>query len=160
MSKLEDIRTVLAEDPEITWEGEDIRLPYHGLRSGYYCSVGFRVAPQKPILGASGLRKFSAELIRQLIPVGPNSVSWCSIFAARRVAIRIAALYFSEAAEQGCDSMEKRIVVSIFPCQVMARNMGYRAIIEVGGYECPEPCEFASRCIFKASRRKMLSKLL
>lgn len=160
MSKLEDIRRVLAADPEITWEGEDIRLPYHRLRSGDYRSVGFRVAPKKPILGAPVLRKFSAELIRQLIPVGPNSVSWCSIFAARKVAIRLAALYFSEASEGESDSRERRIVVSIFPCQVMAQNVGYRAIIEVGDYECPEPCEFASSCTFKASRRKMLSKLL
>jgi uncharacterized protein (UPF0212 family) len=71
----------------------------------------------------------------------------------------MASLYFSEAAEEGYDSIEIRIVVSIFPCPVMAQNLGYRAIIEVGSYECPEPCESARKCAFEASRRKMLRRL-
>ncbi|MCL0058594.1 hypothetical protein M1O47_02780 [Dehalococcoidia bacterium] len=72
----------------------------------------------------------------------------------------MAALYFSEAAEEGYDGIERRIVISIFPCQVMVQNLGYRAIIEVGSYECPEPCESARKCAFKASRRKMLGPSL
>jgi len=160
VSKLEDIRIVLAEDLEITWEEEEIRLPYHGSRSGNYCSVGFRIAPKRPILSIPGLREFAAELVRRLIPIGPVSVSHCNIFLARKAAVRMAACYFSEAAEEGYDSVDKHLVVAIYPCQVMAQNLGYRAIIEIGDYECPEPCESARKCAFKASRRKMLSKPL
>ncbi|MCL0089338.1 hypothetical protein M1O54_03140 [Dehalococcoidia bacterium] len=160
MSKLEDIRRVLAEDPEITWEEEEIRLPYHGSRSGDYCSLGFRVAPKKPTPTVPGLRRFAAELVGQLIPIGPVSVSHCDIFLGRKEAVRMAALYFSEAAEEGYDGIDKQLVVAIYPCQMMAQDLGYRAIIEVGGYECPEPCVSARKCAFKASRRKMLGPSL
>lgn len=160
MSKLEVIRTMLEKNPEITWEAEEIRLPYHRSRSGDYCSLGFRVAPKKPTPTIPGLRQFAAELAQQFISIGPVSVSHCNIFLGRKAAVRMAALYFSEAAAEGYDSTDKQLVVAIYPCQVMAQNLGYRAIIEVGSYECPEPCESARKCDFKASRRKLLTRFL
>ncbi len=156
MSKLEVIKEVLAANPEVTWEEEGIQLAYHRLRSGYYYSTGLRVAPRKPILRVAPLRQFSAELVRQLIPLGPTSVSWCYIFPGRREAVRLAALYFQDMQ----NNLETTIKVSIYPCQVMAQNVGYRAIIELGGYECPEPCEFAPKCIFRVSKWRALKKLL
>ena len=160
VSKLEAIKQMLAANPDITWEEETIQASYPRSGSGYYRSVGFRIAPKQPILTAPGLRKFSAELVRQLLPVGPTSVSWCTIFAGKRDAVRMAALYFSEIAEDAAGGMETRIRVSVFPCRRMAQNIGYRGIIEIGGYECPEPCEFGSKCSFKVSKWKTLRRLL
>jgi len=160
VSKLETIRQMLAANPEITWEEEAVKLPYLRSRTGYYHSAGFRVAPRTPILGVQGLRKFSAELVRQLIPVGPASVSWCYIFSGRRDAVRMAALYFSETAEETPIGIETRVTVSVFPCRKMAQKIGYRGIVEIGGYECPEPCEFASKCTFTVSKWKTLKRLL
>lgn len=159
MSKLEAIKQVLAANPEIIWEEESIQASYRRSGLGYYRSVGFRLAPKQPILTAPGLRKFSAELVRQLLPIGPTSVSWCTIFAGKRDAVRMAALYFSEIAEDAPSIMERRIRVSIFPCRRMAQNIGYRGIVEIGSYECPEPCEFASKCTFKVSKWKTLKRL-
>ncbi len=128
--------------------------------SGYYRSYGFRVAPKKPVLTAQSLRKLSDELVRQLIPVGPRSISWCSLFAGKRESVRMSALYFCEAATEASNSTEIRVNVSVFPCRVMAQNVGYRGIIEIGGYECPEPCDFASKCTFKVSKWRTLKRLL
>lgn len=160
MSKLEVIRQTLTTNANLNWKEEMIQSLHLRRGSGYYRAYGFRVAPEKPLLTAHSLRKFSGELVRQLITVGPRSVSWCSIFSGKREAVRMAALYFCETDKKATYGMETRIRVSVFPCRVMAQNVGYRGIIEIGGYDCPEPCEFASKCTFKASKWKTLRKLL
>jgi len=160
MSKLEVIRQTLTTNANLNWKEEMIQSLHLRRGSGYYRAYGFRVAPKTPALTAQSLRKFSHELARRLIPVGPRSVSWCSLFAGKRQAVRLAALYFCEAATEASNSTEIRINVSIFPCRVMAENVGYRGIVEIGGYECPEPCEFAPKCTFKASKWRTLRKLL
>ena len=160
MSKLEAIKQILATNSGITWEEEIIQSPFHRSGSGYYRAYGFRLAPEKPILTVQGLRKFSEELLRQMAPIGPNSVSWCSIFSGKRESVRMAALYFSETSQDTPDGIETKIKVSVFPCRMMAHNVGYRGIIELGGYECPNPCELASKCTFKASKWKTLRRLL
>lgn len=159
MSKLETVKQIImASGLSYVEEATQLLQPRHS--STYYRSFGFRVAPKKPVLTAQSLRKLSDELVRQLIPAGPSSISWCSIFAGKRESIRVSALYFSEPATDTSTGIEIRIRVSIFPCQVMAQNVGYRAMIEIGGYECPEPCEFASKCTFKVSKWRTLKKLL
>ncbi|HIE16905.1 MAG TPA: hypothetical protein EYP71_01760 [Dehalococcoidia bacterium] len=159
MGKLEAIRQVLVASGNLSWNEETARSPYPR-GSGYYYSHGFRIAPEEPVLTAQGLRSFSNKLVRQLIPLSPASVSWCSIFSGKREAVRIPALYFREATTEVPECQEMRIRVSIFPCCVMAENVGYRGIIEIGGYECPEPCELSSKCTFKTSKWRTLRRLL
>lgn len=157
MSKLETVKQIIMASG-LNYVEEATQLLRLRHSSTYYSSFGFRVAPTKPVLTAQSLRKLSDEMVRQLIPAGPSSISWCSTFAGKRESVRMAALYFCDTEVSG--SVEMRIKVSIFPCRVMAQNVGYRALIEIGGYECPEPCEFASKCTFKVSRWRTLKKLL
>ncbi|MBM3119472.1 MAG: hypothetical protein FJ006_07995 [Chloroflexi bacterium] len=160
MDKLEAIRQILTASDDLSCV-EEATQPHHLRRgSGYYRSYGFKVAPKIPVLTAQSLCKFSDGLARQLIPVGPRSISWCSIFAGKRESVRMSALYFCEATTEVSEGVEMRINVSFFPCQVMAENVGYRGIIEIGGYECPEPCELASKCTFKVSKWRTLKRLL
>jgi len=160
MGKVEAIRQVLTTSGDLSCVEEATQSLHLRRGSGYYRAYGFRVAPEKPLLTVHSLRKFSGELVRQLITVGPRSISWCSIFSGKREAVRMAALYFCETDKKATYGMETRIRVSVFPCRVMAQNVGYRGIIEIGGYNCPEPCEFAPKCTFKASKWRTLRKLL
>ncbi len=160
MGKLEAIRQILTASGDLNCVEEATQSFHLHRGAGYYRSYGFRVAPKTPVLSALGLRKFSDELTRRLVPVGPRSISWCSIFAGKRESVRMAALYFCEATTEVSEGVEMRINVSIFPCRVMAENVGYRGIVEMGGYECPEPCEFASKCTFKVSKWRTLKRLL
>jgi len=161
VSKIETIRQMLATNPEITWEEEMTQMPFQRSRTGHYLSAGFRIAPREQIPTAQGLKKFSAELVKQLKAVGPTSISWCHIFPGRTEAVRMAALYFSEKDGEAPGCVETRIRVSVFPCQTMAKNIGYRGIIEIGGYQCPQLCAVSRQCSFRASSRwKTLRKLL
>lgn len=159
MSKLEAITEILTTNSNIVWTQEEAYFPYSRSRSGYYYSTGLRVFPKQPLPDAQSLKKLSKSIIKELIPIGPSSISHCYIFPARRQAIRLAALYFFESVDAEQDIVERHLVVSIYPCEGMARNVGYRAIVEIGGYECPELCKVANKCIFKASKYKFLKKL-
>ena len=157
MNKLETIKKILGEKSDIAWMEEKAELPHHRSRSGYYYFHGIRIAPKDPLLDAPSLVKFSKSLIQELIGVGPSSVSHCYIFPARRRAIRLGTLYFLE---EGLNDVESRLAVSIYPCETMSKDVGYRAIIEIGDYECPEPCSRARRCSFKKSRYGFFIKML
>jgi len=157
VSTLEQIEKVLNADSDITWNEQSARLPYHRSREGSYYSVGLRVAPREPIPNERGLEQFTAKLMEKLIPIGPSSVSRCYNFpGVKRTIVRIGTLYYSEmiagSAEQ--KDMERWITVSIFPCQVMAENMGFRGLIELKRYECPDPCKIAKNCAYKAPKKK------
>jgi hypothetical protein len=157
VNKLERVKEVLEAKSDIAWMEEEAELPYHRSRSGYYWFNGIRIAPKDPLLDVSSLMKFSQDLIRELIPIEPASISHCYLFPARRPAIRLGTLYFLEETQ---NDMESKLAVSIYPCETMSKDVGYRAIIEIGGYECPEPCNKARKCRFKISRYRFLTKML
>ena len=157
MNKLESVKRILRAKSDIAWMEEEAQLPYHRFRSGYYWFNGIRIAPKDPLLDIPSLMEFSQGLIRELIPIGPVSVSHCYVFPARRRAIRLGTLYFLE---EGQNDMESKLAVSIYPCETMSINVGYRGIIELGGYECPEPCSKARKCIFKKSKHRFLTGML
>ena len=157
MNKLDEIKKVLNENPDITWNEQSALLPYRRSRKGSYCSVGFRIAPKEPIPNERGLKYFTAELMDRLIPIGPSSVSRCYDFpGVKRQIVRIGTLYYFEMVEDPAEpnGMERWITLSIYPCQVMAENLGFRGLIELKRYECPDPCKVAKSCAYKASRSK------
>lgn len=139
---------------------EKAQLPYHRSRSGYYYSYGIRIAPKDPLLTIPSLLEFSKSLIQELIPVGPSSISHCYVFPARTPAIRLGTLYFLDLEEEQNNDVENRLVVSIYPCETMSKDVGYRAIMEIGDYECLEPCSMARKCIFKKSKHRFFAKML
>ena len=161
MSKLEEIKQILGANPEITWNEQSARRRYLRSREGSYYSVGLQVAPKKPLLQVNSLQRFTENLIKELIPTGPSSISRCYQFpAVKRQIVRIGTLYYSEVINDPEEQkeIERRITVSIYPCQMMAKTMGFRAQIELGGYECPEPCEFARRCIYRARKKLFFTR--
>ena len=158
MSKLDEVRKVLEDFPDIIWNEQTSRLPYHR-RDGAYYSVGFRVAPRDPILESEVLRSFSERVTRELLPIGPTNASRCYEFpGVKRKVIKTGTVYYLETIEDPGkdDGMERWIMVSIYPCQTMAEHMGFRSVIEVKRYECPEPCAKAKKCTFKAPKKRGL----
>ena len=158
MSKLEEIKKVLSSNPDIVWNEQSARLPYHR-RNGSYYSVGFRLAPKEPILESQALQNFAKRLIKELFPIGPTNISQCYEFpGVKRKVIKTGTAYYVETIEEPAKErgMERWITVSIYPCQVMAENMGFRSVIEVKRYECPEPCAQVKKCAFKAPKKRGL----
>jgi len=159
MNKLEAIKKMLTAKSNIAWMEEMAQLPYHRSRPGYYYSHGIRIAPKDPILDVPSLLKFSESLIQELIPVGPSSISHCYVFPGKRPTIKLGTLYFLDLGEEKND-VESKLAVSIYPCETMSINIGYRGIIEIGGYECPQPCHVARKCSFKTSKYRFLKGML
>ena len=153
MSKLEDIRRILNDDPDLVWNEQSVKGEHLRKEGVYYWVVGLQVARREPILHSEALQSFSERLTSALIPVGPVNVTKCYEYAeTRRDVIKTATAYFTELIEElGKDQgLERRITVTMYPCQVMAENMGVRATIDLAHYECPNPCEQAQKCTFRA----------
>jgi len=153
MSKLEEIRKRLSQAPDIIWWEEEERLPYLR-RAGSYQQVSFRVASRLPLPTPEGVQRFTSKLMQQLIPIGPVSLSRCYQFpAVKRQILRLGTLYFCEelnpSEEQGGNS-ERWIVLSIYPCEEMAKAIGLRGLVELRGFDCPNPCARARRCAFRS----------
>ena len=159
MNKLETIKKILTAKSNTAWMEEMSRLPYHRSRPGYYYSYGIRIVPKDPLPDAPSLIKFSESLIQELIPLEPSSISHCYVFSTRRKTIRLGTLYFLDIGE-GENDVESRLVVSIYPCETMSKNVGYRAILEMGGYLCLEPCSVAKKCKFKMPKHAYFETLL
>jgi hypothetical protein len=158
VNKLETIRKILIAKPNIAWTEEKAQLSYPR-SSGYYNFHGIRIAPKGPLLDAQALQEFSQSLLQELIPIGPSSISHCYLFPARSPAIRLGTLYFLDIGEEDSD-VENRLALSIYPCETMAKDVGYRGIIEIGGYECPDPCRKARKCSFKTSKYAFFARIL
>lgn len=160
MSKLEDIRRKLSENPEIVWNEQTIRRR-HLRREGWYEAVAFRTAPEVPILTSKRLQAFSADVMKLLLPIGPTNVSKCYEYAeAYRDVIKTAALYFVEPIEGSPDGpTERRISVTVYPCTVMAEHQGVRGLIEIRHYPCPAPCAEARKCTFRGYDNDPLSSV-
>ena len=114
------------------------------------------MAPKEPIVRSEPLQALSEQLTQSLIPIGPLNITKCYEYAEpRRDVIKTASVYFTETIEDiGEDQgLERRITVSIYPCKVMAENMGVRGTIDIRHYECPSPCQKAKDCIFRAAHK-------
>jgi len=155
MSKLDSIRNILSEVENVNWS-EHVVKREHLLREGeFYWVVGLQVSPSKTILDSTGLQGFSEQITESLMPVGPVNITKCYAYAeSRRDVVKTAALYFTETIEEPGEEngLERRITVSIYPCRVMADNLGIRATIDLGHYECPEPCVKPGKCAFWSGR--------
>ena len=153
MSKLERIRHLLEEGNEISWNEQSVKREHLRLEGVHYWVIGLQVSPVEPILHFEALRNFSERLTSILIPVGPMNVTKCYEYAeTKRDVIKTATAYFTESiGEPGKEhGLERRIMVTMYPCQVMAENMGVRGTIDLGHYECPAPCKQAQKCSFRA----------
>ncbi|MDY6911717.1 MAG: hypothetical protein SVM79_05090 [Chloroflexota bacterium] len=157
MSKLEDIKELLRSNPDLAWNEQTTRRPY--LRAdGTYYSHAFRVAPKEPILTSKKLQSFSKYLTELLKPIGPTNITMCYEYPGpKRSVIKTSTVYYVETIEdEGKDrGKERRLTVSIYPCQTMAENMGIRGLIDIKRYLCPELCKQSKKCTFKAPRRTM-----
>ncbi|MFO8101816.1 MAG: hypothetical protein R6U37_06605 [Dehalococcoidia bacterium] len=152
MSKLEKIRQILKGMPGVNWTEQAAKREHLRREGEFYRVVGLQVAPAAPILEAKALRDFSERITQALVPVGVANLSRCYEYSeSRRDVVKTAALYFTEIIEEPGDDegLERRITVTVYPCRVMAENMGVRGTIELGHYECPEPCAQAKKCSFK-----------
>ncbi len=154
MSKLDEIRQVLNKDPNLIWNEQSL-TSQHLRREGSYCTVAFSVAPKKPILDFTSLHSFTQKLEAELIPVGPTNRSECYDYAeAYRHVIKTATLYYSEPVNENVEGFnERRLSVTVYPCEVMAENMGVRGLIEIGYYECPTPCSQKKKCTFRGNSK-------
>ncbi len=153
MSKLEKIRQILKETPGVDWNEQSVRREHLRREGEYYWVMGLQVAPFEPILKSRDLQDFSERLTRALAPVGAMNITRCYEYSeSRRDVVKTAAIYFTEViGESGEDhGLERRITVSMYPCQIMAENMGVRGTIDMGHYDCPNPCKEAKNCAFKS----------
>ncbi|MBT4511372.1 MAG: hypothetical protein HOC20_04070 [Chloroflexi bacterium] len=151
MSKLDDIRSFLEDNPELVWDEQSVKRE-HLRRNGYYYSISIRVAPKEPIMESELLQEFSKNLVAHLAPIGIDNATKCYEYAeTRRDVIKTATLYYSEATatQDEAEVTETRIAVTLFPCEAMSTDLGIRAVIEIGHYECPNPCSQSKDCVFK-----------
>ncbi len=153
MSKLESIRQIIKESQGVIWDEQTVKREHLRREGEYYWVVGLQVFPQEPILNSSNLEVFSDRLTQSIIPVGPMNITKCYEYAeTRRDVIKTATAYFIESIEEPGEErgLERRITVSMYPCQAMAKEMGVRGTIDVGHFECPSLCKQASKCGFRA----------
>ncbi len=153
MNKLESIRQILRETPGVIWNEQLVKREHLRREDEYYWVAGLQVAPFEPILESEALQEFSERLTRALFPVGALNTTKCYEYSeSRRDVVKTAAAYFTEVIEEpGEDQgLERRITVTMYPCRVMAENMGVRGTIDMGHYECPDPCKQAKKCAFRA----------
>lgn len=154
MSKLESIRRILQAHEGLTFTEMLVKREHLRHEGQYYRVVGLQVAPQDPILKSTDLEAFSDKLTELLMEVGPVNITKCYEYAeSRRDVVKTAALYFTETIDDSGDEegLQRRITVSIYPCRVMAQNLGIRATIDIGHYDCPSPCGKAAKCNFSSS---------
>jgi len=153
MSKLENIKRSLQKHGGVNWIEQSARREHLRREGEYYWMVGLQVVPKKQILDSENLQRFSKRIIDTLSPIAPVNISQCYEYAeSRRDVIKTAAVYFTEAIEEPGEDQgsERRIAVSVYPCRVMAENMGIRGTIDMGHFECPDPCSQAKNCAFRA----------
>ncbi len=153
MSKLEKIRQILEETPGVTWVEQSTRREHLRREGEYYWVVGLQAASAEPILESKALEDFSGRLTRALVPAGAMNITRCYEYSESRYdVVKTAAIYFTEVIEEpGEDQgLERRITVTMYPCRVMAENMGVRGTIDMGHYDCPHPCAQAKKCAFKS----------
>jgi len=161
MSKLDEIRSFLEDNPELVWDEQSVKRE-HLRHNGYYYSISIRVAPKDPILESEPLQEFSKGLVTQLAPIGIDNATQCYEYAeTRRDVIKTATLYYSETAtpQDEAEVTESRIAVTIFPCKAMSMDLGIRAVIEIGHYECPNLCPQSEDCTFKGYWRGPIDDL-
>ena len=153
MNKLENIRQILKETSRVTWNEQMVKREHLRREGEYYWVVGMQVAPEKPILQPDDLQSFSEDLTKSLIPVGPVNITKCYGYAeTRRDVIKTATAYFTELIDEPGEEqgLERRIMLSMYPCRVMAQTLGVRGTIDLGHYECSSPCKQAPKCSFRA----------
>lgn len=163
MSKLDSIRNLLSKKPDLIWDEKSSKRERLRHQGAYYQSVAIQVAPVEPILVSSEFQKFSENLSRELAKIGPSNITQCYEYAeTKHDVIKAATLYYSEASDSAeeKDTTERRIAVTIYPCEVMSQNMGIRSVIEVGHYECPAPCDKFKQCMFKGYWRGPVDSIL
>ena len=145
MSKLDSIRQLLNNKPELVWNEHSAKFERLRQEGSFYYSIAIQVAPKEPILIIADLKEFSEKLSNELAKIGTDNITKCYNYSeTKHDVIKTATLYYSEE----IDSVERRIAVTIYPCQVMSENMGIRGVIEVKHYECPDPCEQSKECSF------------
>ncbi len=152
-SKLESIRQILAETSGVNWDEQLIKREHLRREDEYYWVAGLQVFPQESILTSEELQGFSDRLTQVLVPVGPMNITKCYEYSeSKRDVVKTATVYFTETiGDVGEDQgLERRITVTFYPCRIMAENMGVRATIEMGHYECDEPCNQSKKCAFRA----------
>lgn len=117
----------------------------------YYQSIAFQIAPLEPILTSEKLQSFSRQIVEKFSSLGPQSVAKCYEYAeTKQDVVKLATLYFTEdiAPTEESPATERRISVTVYPCDPMTENMGIRGVINIGHYECPDPCEKSKQCSF------------
>ncbi len=153
MSKLEEIRRILDRSGDVVWSEQSTRRENLRYAGTYYDMVGLQVASRDPILESITLQEFSERLTGELVPLGPTNVAKCYEYEESRYdVVKTAAVYFTETIDEPGDDygLERRIAVSIYPCEVMSEDLGVRATVDLSHYECPEPCAQGKQCMFAA----------
>ena len=157
MSKLESIRQLLNSKPNLVWNEHSAKFERLRHEGSYYYSTAIQVAPIEPILILADLKEFSENLSNELAEIGADNQTECYDYSeTKHDVVKTATLYYSEE----IDSIERRIAITIYPCQVMSENMGIRGVIEVKHYECPDPCEQFKECTFKGYWRGPIDSIL
>lgn len=162
MSKLEDIRQLLTDNPDLVWNEQTTKRERLRHKGSYYYSIAIQVAPKEPIVFSSELQKFSENLIGDLSRIEVSNITKCYEYAeTKHDVIKTATVYYSEAISLPGqeDTVERRIAVTIYPCEVMAENMGVRGVIEIRHYECPSPCDKFKECTFKGYWRGAIDSI-
>ena len=163
MSKLDSIRRLLNENPDLVWNEQSSKREHLRHEGSYYYSIAIQVTPIEPILISFGLQKFSESLSKELAIIGTTNITECYEYSeTNHDVVKTATLYYSEAIDlsEENDTTERRIAVTIYPCQVMSENMGVRGVIEIRHYECPDPCNQSKECTFKGYWRGAIDSIL
>ncbi len=163
MSKLDSIRQLLNNNPDLVWNEHSAKHEHLRHEGSYYYSTAIQVAPKEPMLFFAKLKELSDSLTRDLAPIGTTNITECyEYFETKHDVIKTATLYYSEEINlpEEKDTIERRIAVTIYPCEVMSENMGIRGLIEVSHYECPNPCKQFKECTFKGYWRGPIDSIL
>ncbi|NQT71294.1 MAG: hypothetical protein HQ553_00820 [Chloroflexi bacterium] len=163
MSKLDSIRQLLNNKPDLVWNEQSSKREHLRHEGSHYYSIAIQVAPTEPILTSFALKDFSEKLSLELAQIGTTNITECYEYAeTKHDVIKTATLYYSEEINlpEEKDTTERRIAVTIYPCEVMSENMGIRGVIEISHYECPNPCEQFKQCTFKGYWRGPVDSIL
>ncbi len=158
MSKLEDMKRTLGKELGLHLSEQAVKREHLKREGEFHWSAGLQVAPQEPVLRAVDLRGFSERTAGALMKFKPTNMSKCYQYAeSRRDVVKTATLYFTEKMDEpGDDAYERRIMVTIYPCRVMAEDMGGRGTIELHHYDCPSPCAQEKKCEYKSGSKGFL----
>ena len=160
MDKLSEILKALEGNPEVVvGETRESRTPSRHRESGpYRLSVQIPIWPRSPIPDIGELQDFMECEVEDVIPLEPYNMVVCYGYQSMgKKHAKMGALYFLDQVEEPDtkEPLERWIIISIHPCQEMAKTGGIRDVIQAWTFECKAPCKVQKECVYRQKKLKL-----